>query len=97
MWLKIRGKYSSNVTFEKLICSLLYFLVNPEAARLQMAESRIMDMESQIETGPQIGKQHALKKNLVIPWYYLAVLFKLVVGISATMCHSAEKIPAKEG
>ena len=22
---------------------------------------------------------------------------KLVVGISATMCHSAEKIPAKEG
>ena len=58
------------MTFEKLICSLLYFLVNPEAARLQMAESRIMDMESQIETGPQIGKQHghghALMKNLVM-------------------------------
>ena len=41
--------------------------MNPEAARLQMAESRIMDMESQIEMGPQIGKQHALKENLVIP------------------------------
>ena len=26
-----------------------------------------------------------------------SVIFKLVVGISATMCHSAEKIPAKEG
>ena len=57
------------MTFKKLICSLLNFLVNPEAARLQMAESRIMDMESQIETGPQIGKQHALMKNLFMSGY----------------------------
>ena len=47
---------------KKIICFLLLFLVNPEAARLQMAESRIMDVESQIETRAQIGKQHALKK-----------------------------------
>ena len=37
--------------------------MNPEAARLQMAESRIMDMESQIETGAQMGKQHASKNR----------------------------------
>ena len=27
----------------------------------------------------------------------LYITIELVVGISATMCHSAEKIPAKEG
>ena len=27
-------------------------------------------------------------------FYYLT---KILVGVSATMCHSAEKIPAKEG
>ena len=32
-----------------------------------------------------------------LPYSSLFVILKLVVGISATMCHSAEKIPAKEG
>ena len=46
----------------KILVHHFLFSVNPEAARLQMAESRIMDMESQIETGAQMGKQHTSKK-----------------------------------
>ena len=39
--------------------------------------------------------------NFELPFFRSVMSYehicKLVVGISATMCHSAEKIPAKEG
>ena len=35
--------------------------------------------------------------DIIIRYLLTYIYFVLVVGISATMCHSTEKIPAKEG
>ena len=64
-------------------------------------------MASKIIENGKIFPQSIANLNGIYPRYMLCILYEdakqssryyvtILVGISATMCHSAEKIPAKE-
>ena len=77
-----------------------YLFAKPDEIRLMMSPLLFIEAFHRTDVRRVYFASSLLRLILEVEEMELlsSIMFiKLVVGISATMCHSAEKIPAKEG